>query len=86
MNQSYTKAERSHVESVKNLPCSVCDATGPSDAHHIKQDNPYSCVALCNDCHQGARNGIHGQRFMWKLKKMDEIDALTVTFRRLMYG
>jgi hypothetical protein len=28
--------------------------------------------------------GWHGQRRMWALKKMDEIDALNVTIKRLM--
>ncbi len=41
-------------------------------------------MALCKDCHQGSRNGFHGQRQMWKLKKMDEYDALNVTIERVM--
>lgn len=84
MNQSYTKAERAHIERVKQLPCSVCDAPAPSDAHHIKQSQPYSCVALCKDCHQNQKLGLHGQRVMWKIKKMDELDALCVTIERLL--
>jgi hypothetical protein len=28
--------------------------------------------------------GWHGQRRMWALKKMDEIDALNITIKRLM--
>lgn len=27
--------------------------------------------------------GLHGQRRMWAIKKMDEIDALAVTVQRL---
>ena len=83
MTQSYTKAERIHVEQVKSLQCSVCDEAAPCDAHHIEQSLPWCVVALCKDCHQGARNGIHGQRIMWKIKKMTELDALNVTIRRL---
>lgn len=86
MNQSYTKLERAHVEQVKRLPCSVCDAPGPSHAHHIEQSLVFSCVALCFDCHQGPHNGIHGQRAIWKVKKMDELHALCVTFERLQGG
>lgn len=86
MNQSYTKSEHAHVEDVRSLPCSVCDASGPSAAHHIRQDDAYSCVALCQDCHQGPHNGIHGRRAIWKVKRMDEMDALIITFRRLLYG
>jgi len=28
--------------------------------------------------------GIHGQKVMWKIKKMDEIQALDITIRRLL--
>ena len=27
--------------------------------------------------------GLHGQRRMWKIKKMEELDALNVTIERL---
>ncbi len=84
MNQIYTKAQRVHIEAVKSLQCSVCDLPGPSAAHHIKQDSPYTVVALCQDCHQGSKNGWHGQRAIWRVKKMDEVDALAVTLRRLL--
>jgi hypothetical protein len=84
MNQSNTKSEREHIEVVKQLQCSVCDAPAPSDAHHIEQALPYSCVALCKDCHQGSHNGWHGRRAIWKVKKMQEIHALSVTIERLL--
>ena len=84
MNNTITAKERAYVGLVKLLPCSVCDQAGPSDAHHVKQHRQYTCVALCKDCHQGSRNGFHGQRQMWKLKKMDEYDALNVTIERVM--
>lgn len=83
MNQTYTKAERSYVETVKGLPCSVCDAAGPSEAHHIDQSLAYSCVALCPDCHRGSHNGWHERRAIWRVKKMDELHALCVTIKRL---
>lgn len=80
-----TVSEREHVARVKSLPCSVCDASAPSDAHHIKQGQHWSVVALCKDCHQGALTGWHGQRRMWKVMKMDEIDALSITIRRVTH-
>ena len=82
-SKQLTQPEREHLARVKELPCSVCDAPGPSDAHHIKQGRHYTCVALCKDCHQG-RMGWHGERFAWKIAKMDELDALAVTIERLM--
>lgn len=84
MNQVYTKSERLHIERVKRLPCSVCDFPGPSSAHHIKQDSPYTVIALCPSCHQDEHNGIHGRKAMWKIKKMDELDALSITIKRLL--
>ncbi|WNO05989.1 hypothetical protein [Rhodoferax mekongensis] len=81
-----TKAEREHIERVKDLPCSVCDQHGPSDCHEIKQGQWITSIALCKDCHQGSRNGIHGQRQMWTLKKLDELDALAITLGRLFWN
>ena len=79
-----TVAERAHIERVKSLPCSVCNERGPCDAHEIKQGQWFSCVALCKSCHQGPKLGLHGERGMWRIKKMDEVDALAVTVRRLL--
>lgn len=79
-------AERRHIEAVKALPCSVCDSHGPSDAHEIKQGQWFSTVALCKECHQGPLMGWHGQKRAWAIRKMDEVDALAVTVRRLMEG
>lgn len=77
-----TTEERFHVERVKNLPCSVCDSPGPSAAHEIKQGQWFTAIALCHDCHQGP-GGWHGTKANWKMQKMDEIDALAVTIRRV---
>ena len=84
MNNSLTAKEKAYVGLVKELPCSVCDAEAPSDAHHVKQHRQYTCVALCKDCHQGSFNGWHGQRRMWSVMKMDEQDALNVTIERVI--
>ena len=75
--------ERDHLGKVKALPCSVCDAPGPSHAHHVKQGQQYTAVALCPDCHQGY-NGLHGTKAFWRIRKMDELDALNVTLKRLL--
>lgn len=84
MNNKLNKAEREHLAKVKSLPCSVCDAPGPSEAHHVEQGLQYTCVALCPACHRGQTLGWHGQRRMWAVKKMTEIDALNITIERLM--
>ena len=83
MNNKLTDKEREHLARVKSLPCSVCDVPGPSSAHHVKQHQQYTAVALCYDCHQGSLLGWHGQKRAWAVRKMDELDALNVTVRRL---
>lgn len=82
-SQSLTLAETDHIERVKMLPCSVCNALPPSEAHHIKQGQHFTVVSLCRDCHRGG-NGWHGDKTMFRIHKMDEIDSLAVTIRRLM--
>lgn len=69
---------------MKELPCSVCDSAEGSEAHHIVQGLQYTCVALCVDCHRGPVMGLHGQRRMWAIRKMTEMDALNVTLSRLL--
>lgn len=82
-----TRAESEHLAKVKSLPCSVCDAGAPSDAHHIAQGQHFTAVALCKDCHQGSENGIHGRKTMWRVMKLDELGALNITLRRIFtYG
>ena len=83
MNNKLNAKERLYLATVKSLPCSVCDAAGPSEAHHIEQGLQYTCVALCVDCHRGPILGVLGQRRMWNIKKMNELAALNVTIRRI---
>lgn len=84
MNNRLSAIERAHLARVKELPCSVCDAPAPSEAHHIEQGLQFTAVALCTDCHRGPVMGLHGQRRMWAIRKMSELDALDVTIRRLL--
>ena len=84
MNNQLTKAERAHLGRVKELPCSVCDTPGPSEAHHIRQGDQFTAIALCVECHRGPSMGWHGGRIAWRLKKWDQLDALNVTIQRLM--
>jgi RNase P subunit RPR2 len=84
MNNKIAKKEREHIEKVKSLPCSVCNAPQPSSAHHIRQDCQYTVVALCHSCHQDPHNGIHGEKRMWWVMNMDEMQALNITIARLV--
>lgn len=82
MNNRLNNAERRHLARVKELPCSLCNADAPSEAHHIEQGLQYTCIALCPDCHRGPQ-GWHGTKVLWRIRKMDELDALNVTLERL---
>lgn len=84
MNSKPNKAESDHMSMVKSLPCSVCDLPGPSEAHHIKQGDHYTTVSACSSCHRDPVMGIHGQKRMWKIMKIDELGALNITLARLL--
>jgi hypothetical protein len=84
MNNQLNARERRHLAKVKELPCSVCDAPGPSEAHHAVQGLQYTCIALCAECHRGPLLGWHGQKRGWLVRKMNEWDALNVTVQRLV--
>ena len=83
-HRAITVAERRHIDRVKILPCSVCDESVPSEAHHIEQQNHWCVVAVCVSCHRNEVLGLHGQKRMWAIKKMSELDALSVTLKRLL--
>jgi hypothetical protein len=84
--KAISPAERDHLARVKELPCVVCDAPAPSEAHHIEQGQHFTTVALCQDCHRGSRNGWHGQKTMWRIRKWNELDALNETLKRAYGG
>lgn len=86
MNNRLTPAQRRHLAAVKALPCSVCNTPGPSEAHHVRQGLQYTAVALCPECHRGPLMGWHGQKRAWAIRKMDEIDAMDITIKRLTEG
>lgn len=84
MNNQLSASEKRHIAKVKEMPCGVCDAPGPSSAHHIEQGSQYTVIPLCADCHQGAHNGIHGQRRIWNVLKKTELSVLNDTIRKLL--
>lgn len=75
---------------IKEMACGVCGESGPCDAHHIieggRRVSHYATIPLCKSCHQDARNGIHGQGFMWKVMKKTELLVLAETIEKLTKG
>lgn len=87
MNSKNISAKaRAHLARVKEMGCIVCQTAGPSEAHHIRQGDHFTVLPLCKDCHTGSLLGWHGQKRAWAIRKMDELDALSLTIRRLLYG
>lgn len=84
MNNALTKKEREHLGVIKAMPCSVCGAEGPSEAHHVEQHKQYTCIPLCESCHRSSFNGIHGQARIWKVMKKTEMSCLNETVKRLV--
>ena len=82
--KAMTVDERAHVDKVKQLPCSVCDRHGPSEAHEIDQGEWFTSIALCASCHRCEHNGLHGRKVMWNVMRLTEIGALGITIMRLM--
>ena len=82
--KAITAAEHKHMEAVKSVACAICDAPPPSDAHHIRQGDHFTVIALCKDCHQNPVLGWHGQKRAWLIRKMDEIKALNITLERVL--
>lgn len=86
------RAEHDHVGRIKSMPCALCFRAAPSDAHHLlegrikgRRSAHFCTIPLCKDCHQGERNGIHGQQYMWKIMKQTELGLLAITLETL-YG
>lgn len=61
----------------------VCGASGPSECHEIEQGQWFTSMPLCADCHRGSMNGIHGQKRMWAVHKLDELSALNKTYETI---
>ena len=76
--------ERLHIAKIKLMPCIICQASPPSECHEINQGQWFTSMPLCADCHRGSLNGIHGQRRLWNVYKMDELSALNETIRLIM--
>ena len=79
-----TAAERRHVTNIKSMPCGLCQAPGPSEAHEIEQGQWFTCMPLCADCHRGSFNGLHGQKRMWAVMKQTELTVLNLTIEKLV--
>jgi len=64
-----------YMQAVKQLPCAVCGAAPPSDAHHVICDrygtakaSDWDTVPLCKAHHQDGPEAIHNGKASWRAK------------------
>jgi hypothetical protein len=77
-----TAAESDHLRRVKESGCAVCGAGGFVEAHHMQQGCHWTTIGLCDHCHRGPQ-GWHGDKTLWRIYKMNEVEALNETLRRV---
>lgn len=88
-----TKAERTHMDRVARMGCLLCQILGqgatPAAIHHIREGqgmnqraSHFLTIPLCRECHQGPQ-GIHGDKTLLRIAKVDELDLLAMTIERL---
>ena len=68
-----TKAAKAHIAAVKAMPCAVCGAPPPSDAHHCFHDrygsrraSDFEVIPLCKAHHQDGPLAIHNAKAAWR--------------------
>lgn len=95
---SPTAAERDHMARVASLPCVLCERLGQhqwtrTTVHHLREGqgvaqraNHRLTIALCEDCHQDSRLGMHGDRTLLRIANVDELDLLGDTIAGLLDG
>ena len=76
-----SKAEVAHAARIAEQPCIVCSAPGPSEVHEPEQGMWWVSMPLCFECHRG-KDGWHGTRLRWDLRKFSELKAINLTIER----
>lgn len=71
--------EAAYVALVGALPCACCGGVG-EEVHEFEQGQWFSAVNLCIPCHRG-KDGWHGTRQRWQLRKMTMLQAIADTVR-----
>lgn len=84
LERGTAKAKR-HLEAVKGLPCVICHAPPPSDAHHCicgrygqRKVSDFEVIPLCKACHQVGSNAIHNGKASWIARNGMDFDFLPV--------
>lgn len=90
-----TPQQIDYHERLAGQPCVLCellgrDQTTRTTVHHLREGQGMSqrashwlVVPVCEECHQGP-NGIHGDRQLLRMAKVEEIDLLAETIERVV--
>ena len=80
------KEATAYMSKVKQLPCAVCGADGPSDAHHVIHDrfgsrksSDFDVIPLCKRHHQDGPAAIHNGKETWRQKYGSDYDYIDQT-------
>ena len=81
-------AEKRYMEHVAKLDCVVCGSFGVQ-LHHVRagqgmaqRAQNWLVVPLCPTCHTSSV-GVHGDKSMMRVQKLDEIDLLALTNEKM---
>ena len=85
-----TAAGLEHMRRVKQLPCVICQAPPPSDAHHCisgrygsRKASDMHTIPLCRSCHQDGPMAIHRAKATWEAHYGRDYDWLPKVARLL---
>ena len=69
------KAARAHMLAVKALPCVICGAQGPNDAHHVqsgrygtRKASDWEVIPLCRKDHTEGPQAYHRDKRAWEAR------------------
>lgn len=85
-----TADARRHMDRVKQLPCVICLAPPPSDAHHVisgrygsRKASDFDTIPLCKAHHQDGPEAIHQNKRAWEQAHGPDYDFLMVVAQML---
>lgn len=80
-----TAEAKRHLARVKQLPCVICAAPPPSDAHHCfsgrygsRKASDFETIPLCKACHQHGPLAIHQDKAGWEMRNGFDYEYLPV--------
>lgn len=84
-----TKTEKKYMDIVASLPCALTGER-PVELHHVREGQGggqragnYCVIPLSPDAHRGPL-GIHGDKTLMRIQKVDEMDLLNWTIGEVM--